>query len=80
MTTYSISVQAAGCLPDSDAYPYTVEGLDAAVDAILHEIQYQAVLLHDVEEWNAEDIRRDLADGVLSLEIAGTYSLEAIEV
>ena len=75
MPTYSISVQAAGCLPDSDTYPYTVEGLDEAVDAILHEIQY-----HDAEEWNANDIRADLASGILSLEIAGTYSLEAIEV
>lgn len=75
MPSYSISVQAAGCLPDSDTYPYVVEGLDAAVDAILDEIA-----LHDVEEWDANDIRADLTDGILSLEIAGTYSLEAIEV
>ena len=74
MATYSISVQAAGCLPDSDTYPYTVEGLDQAVSAVMDEIG------DDRDDWSADDIRTALADGIASFDLGGTYILEAIEV
>lgn len=36
---YSVCVNAAGCLPDSDAYPFTVDGLDGAREALANECQ-----------------------------------------
>lgn len=34
---YSVCVNAAGCLPDSETYPYTVNGLDDARQALADE-------------------------------------------
>lgn len=34
---YSVCVNAAGCLPDSDTYPYNVDGLDTARQAVADE-------------------------------------------
>jgi hypothetical protein len=41
---YSICVNATGCLPDSETYPYVVDGVDAARQALADECA--AHLLH----------------------------------
>jgi hypothetical protein len=37
MSLYSVTVNAAGCLPDSETYPYVVDGLDSARQALADE-------------------------------------------
>ena len=76
MTTYSISVQAAGCLPDSEMYPFTVEGIEAAAEAA-------ADILDGIEDEDAkrEQLTSELeAYGCAAVDMGGTYSLTVEEV
>lgn len=73
--TYSICVNAAGCLPDADDYPYLVESKLEAVCALRDE--YAATGEAEPSWLGVGD---DLDNGYVCIALDGTYHLTAQEI
>lgn len=76
---FTVCVNAAGCIPDSDSYPYTVYGLNEASQALAEElaisfdcddVRYGEILTqaqHELEVY-----------GGTSVPLEGTYALHVM--
>lgn len=84
--SFQICVNAAGCLPDSETYPYEVEDSEA-FEALREEIELhadfdeQTAATAEVAEGVAAGmIEAARADGIGIFELAGTYRLTIEEM